>query len=641
LPRRHETIVRISKVDHNDRYVFAANLSEIQAAGGCLYLQIQKQTITLFYYNSKVYAIDNRCPHMGFPLNRGTVKDGILTCHWHHARFDLNSGGTFDQWSGDVRSFPVEIRNENDVWIDVSSHSLDPFSSHQLLLETGLKQNISLMIAKAVIGIVGKTNSGNKNNNKDNDAYLLNAFRTGLDFGSHYKQSGWGQGLTVLTCMMNIIPYLDMEDRSYALYHGLSAVAQDCASMPPRFEISPLPFPWPDLSTLKRWFRQFIESRDAQAAERCIVTALRAGANSQQMADMLFAAATDHRFLDVGHILDFTNKALEAFDMAGWDDNKALLESVLTSLASGYANAERMEESSSWRYPIDLIAILENAFKELPIVLENGSRKRASRLQEIKDNNKDGKLGQIWSNNSNQKDALVTVLLSDDPQSIVDVLFDALNQGATEEELACSVCYAAALRIAQFHTRNEFTDWDATLHTFTFANAVHQGLGRIATPELLRGVFDAAMRVYLNRFLNIPSISLTEKPRNEINDKPKKLEIMLKDLTELLDKQQQVNEAGRLVANYLYSNGADPLRLMAVIGKLLLREDRNFHSIQMIEAAFRQCSLISNDDTVAKVNILVAATRYLAAHSPTMRSQGRTYQIANQLYHGQHLFEEE
>jgi hypothetical protein len=63
--------------------------------------------------------------------------------------------------------------------------------------------------------------------------------------------------------------------------------------MPPRFAVSPLPEPWPDLATLKRWFRQFIESRDAQAAES-IATAVRLGANSQQMADMLFAAATDH-----------------------------------------------------------------------------------------------------------------------------------------------------------------------------------------------------------------------------------------------------------------------------------------------------------------------------------------------------------
>jgi len=62
------------------------------------------------------------------------------------------------------------------------------------------------------------------------------------------------------------------------------------------------------------------------------------------MADILFAAATDHRFIDVGHTLDFTNKALEALDKLEWENNKSLVESVLTSLVPVYASAERMEE---------------------------------------------------------------------------------------------------------------------------------------------------------------------------------------------------------------------------------------------------------------------------------------------------------
>jgi nitrite reductase/ring-hydroxylating ferredoxin subunit len=36
---------------------------------------------------------------MGFLLDRGSVEDGVLTCHWHHARFDLASGCTFDLWA--------------------------------------------------------------------------------------------------------------------------------------------------------------------------------------------------------------------------------------------------------------------------------------------------------------------------------------------------------------------------------------------------------------------------------------------------------------------------------------------------------------------------------------------------------------
>jgi nitrite reductase/ring-hydroxylating ferredoxin subunit len=631
----------LSKTD-NHNYVYAANTRDIEAAGGCLSVTVEKHTIAIFLYDSKIYAVDNRCPHMGFPLNKGTIKDGILICHWHHARFDLMNGGTFDQWAGDVTSFPVEIRNGNEVWIEVSPTvvNTDSYHHNQTLVQNGLKRNLPLMIAKTVIAMLGKSRRNREDTNeKDNDG-LLNAFSVGLDFGSHYKQSGWGQGLTIHTCMMSMLPYLDAEDRPYALYHGLSAVAQDCASMPPRFKIFPLPEPWPDLSTLKRWFRQFIESRDAQAAERCIVTAVRAGVDNHEIADMFFAAATDHRYLDVGHVLDFTNKALEALDVVGWDNNnndnnRELVESVLSSLVAGYADAERMEEFNSWRYPIDLIDILEKAFKKLPIVLENGRRIRREQVKK-----------KLW----NQRDQLVTILLGNDPQLIVNSLLDALSQGASEEQVAGIVAYAAALRIAQFHTRNEFSDWDTALHTFTYANAVHQGLRRINTPqELLRGVFDGAMRVYLNRFLNVPPVQLP-KPRDVQNitnnqSSPKDPEILLKELLSLLDKQQQVNQAGQLVVDYLYNNGK-PDWILAAIGKALLREDRNFHSIQMIEAVFRQYSLVfsgdggnNDNDNTTKAHLLVAASRYLAAHSPTMRSQGHTYQTASLLHHGEHLFE--
>ena len=103
------------------------------------------------------------------------------------------------------------------------------------------------------------------------------------------------------------------------------------------------------------------------------------------------------------------------------------MESVLSSLVSGYANAERMEESSSWRNPIDLIDILEKAFKELPSVLKNGSGVRGNRSKKRR-----------W----NKRSQLVAVLLGDDPQMVVNELLEALNQGAREVELASSVAYA-------------------------------------------------------------------------------------------------------------------------------------------------------------------------------------------------------
>lgn len=587
------------------RFLRALGLDQL-AENSCRVVHLAGHTIALYRQGGQVYAVDNRCPHMGFPLDRGTVRDGILTCHWHHARFDLATGGTFDLFADDVPAFPVELRDDA-IWVDVTPRR-DAQAYYVRRLNDGLEHELPLVIAKTVIAL----------DDANGEAGLAQTFAVGLDFGTRYRRNGWGQGLTMLTCFQNLVPHLDNADRPQALYQGLSAVARDTEGMPPRFIIEPLPGAAPDFLTLKRWFRSFVEVRDGEGAERCIVTAVRAGSSDAQLAEMLFAAATDHRYIQIGHVADFTNKAMEALDLVGWGGERA--EWVLSSLASAYVNASRQEESNSWRNPIDLVEIVERAFEDLPAALEH--RKPGSEMQ--------------------KSDALIPVLLGDEPQAIADALLGALRGGASEETLAGTVAYAAALRIARFHTSNEFGDWDTALHTFTFANAVHQGIRRVvnaSTPletrcELLRGVFDAAMSVYLDRFLNIPPARIPEVGTSN-GSKP---DAALDKLAALLDRQQQVNQAAALVADYFAAHG-EPARVRAMLGRLLLREDRDFHTIQTVEAAFRQSVLL--EGTTAARNVLIAAARYLAAHAPTVRAEGQTYHIARRLHRGEKLFEEE
>ena len=586
-----------------DAYQRIATVAEVTEVG-LHTVQLNGHVVVLVHNEGEIYALDNRCPHMGFPLDRGSVKDGILTCHWHHARFDLCTGGSFDLWADDTPNFPVEVRND-DVYVDVTPRH-DPVEHQRKRLAVGLERSLSLVVAKAAITLVDEADD------------TLTPFAAGLDFGTRYRMEGWGQGLTMLTCFQNLLPSLGREDRAKALAHGLAAVATDSAGSSPRFPVTPLPDGSPDLTTLKKWFRRFILVRDAEGAERCIVTALQAGAGPQQMADILFSAATDFRYIDIGHPLDFTNKAFEALDIVGWEQ----AEAVLTSLVPGYASARRMEESNAWRNPIDLIDLLGDGRAQVLDALSTGRPQRGR-----------------WAGRA----GLVPVLLSDDPQAIVDALLEALRAGASEVELAAAVTYAAALRIARFHTSNEFGDWDTAQHTFTFANAVHQGMRRLEGYEspddyllLLRGVFDAAMSIYLDRFLNIPAARLPAAAGANGTAPP------LPALADLLDQQQQVNAAGNAVGSYLFQGG-DAAALRAELGALLLREDRDFHTIQCVEAAFRQHDLLSAepDSQEEAVLALVAAARYLGAHAPTMRAQGQTFGIARRLHRNEKLFEGE
>jgi nitrite reductase/ring-hydroxylating ferredoxin subunit len=600
-------------VQDSNKSVPVGTLEELEQKG---YLSVTAQghDIVVFYHEGEVHALDNRCPHMGFPLSRGSTKDGILTCDWHHARFDIKSGGCFDLWADDVPVFAVNVI-DGTIFVHTERDNKRRKDEHRAYhlrrLNDAMEQNIALIIAKSALTLNSEGVSSS------------DLFRKGLEYGTRYRQEGWGPGLTILTCMMNLAPYSRREDGPRALYHGLSAVASDCSGQPPRFAVSPLPDvkSSADVRTLKRWFRHFIEVRDADGAERCLVTAIRAGTEPHILADMLFSAATDHRYLDSGHVLDFTNKAFEALDVVGWD----LAEQVLTSLVTLYAQATRMEERSSWRHPVDVVALLNDCFDKLPAVLEKGKQSRTT-----------------WKASK----ATIDVLLGDNPKAIVNVLVESLQDGAKQEELAAIVTYAAALRIAQFPLTNEYSDWDTTLHTFTFANAVQQAICRLpSSKELLRAIFDVAMSNYLNRFLNVPCVALPSEKEEPINNRDSESNRgnMMDRFLDTLDKRHQVNEAAKMVATCLSTQQGEK-ELSEILVHALLREDRSFHTIQMLEAAFRQKTELQRLQVLEGIkpisHILIAAARYLAAHTPSARAQGQTFEIAWRLHQGGKLYEE-
>lgn len=554
------------------------------------------RTVGLFYHEGSFHAIDNRCPHMGFPLSDGSVEDGILTCPWHHARFELSCGDTFDPFADDVTTFPVEVR-EGEVYVDPHpERETDPVTHWQERLEHGLRESLSLVIDKAVIGL--------------DDAGVDPAvpLRIGTTFGVEYRQDGWGSGLTTLATMANLLPDLRPPDRRRALAVGLGAVADDCAGEPPFFVQDPLSADRVSTERLTEWFRDTVEVRDADGAERVVRAAIEAssttheaGLDESALATTFVAAATDHRYLDSGHQLDFVNKAFELLDRIGWEHADA----VLPSLVPGLAAAERAEERSSWRQPVDVAELVEGAADDLPALLARGE-------------------GEAWT----EPDDFVDRLLGDDPHAVVDALTDAVAGGATGAQLASAVADAAARRVAQFGTANEFRDWNTVHHTYTYANAVCGLAGRTDDPALYRAVLDGAVSVYLDRFLNTPPIPLPDPDGDADPD------AVLDDLLEAFEVEadETVGEAGRRTAEYLASGG-DPARLKRALGEVLLREDAGFHPRQNVEAAFARY-----DAGRGRVH-LIATARYLAAHTPTRREGEQTFRIAERLNRGEAIHE--
>ena len=61
------------------RLLDAGTVEEVRARR-CTVVTGGGHAIAVFPLGDRFAAVDNRCPHMGFPLDRGTVSNGILTC---------------------------------------------------------------------------------------------------------------------------------------------------------------------------------------------------------------------------------------------------------------------------------------------------------------------------------------------------------------------------------------------------------------------------------------------------------------------------------------------------------------------------------------------------------------------------------
>ncbi|MEM4780029.1 MAG: Rieske (2Fe-2S) protein [Halalkalicoccus sp.] len=570
----------------DDDFVRVATLEDLGGEGPAV-VTTRGRAIALVRHEGEIHAVDNRCPHMGFPLAQGTVEDGILTCHWHHARFELSCGSTFDPFADDVPTYPVAVR-DGEIWVDPDPKRDDSPEERWLgRLEDGLENDLRLVLAKSVIGL------------EDAGVDPEIPIERIATFGARYRDDGWGRGLTTLGATANLLPYLDPEDRRRALYTGAVSVADDVAGHSPRFVQDPLSGAH-EPERLERWFRDCIEVRDRQGAERVLRAAIGV-CRSERVVSMLVGAATDHRYLDAGHTIDFLNKACETLDRVGWEYADDLLPALVPQLAS----AQRSEERSSWRQPVDLAALLDESFADLPerIAVGEGA---------------DG-----WS----APEGFRETLLADDPEAIVAALDDAIESGASAVRLADRVAEAAAVRIVRFGTGNEFRDWNTGHPTYTYANAVCGPARRTGSEGTYRAVYDGAINVYLDRFLNTPPAPIPE-PRTVERDP----ETLLSALRETFDEEGAVNEAGRLVANYLDSGG-DRTELQRALGNALLREDANFHTLQNVEAAFAGAA------RGEPRTHLVATARYLAAHTPTRREREQTFRIATRLHRGEAIHE--
>jgi nitrite reductase/ring-hydroxylating ferredoxin subunit len=92
------------------RWTPAFPLASLAPGSARVYKHPDAQVAVFHLADGALHAVDNRCPHEGYPLAAGTVRGCILTCQWHNFKFDLRDGSPVMGEEG-VRTYPVRVQD--------------------------------------------------------------------------------------------------------------------------------------------------------------------------------------------------------------------------------------------------------------------------------------------------------------------------------------------------------------------------------------------------------------------------------------------------------------------------------------------------------------------------------------------------
>jgi nitrite reductase/ring-hydroxylating ferredoxin subunit len=551
--------------------------------------------VLLCWHEGEVFALDNRCPHMGFPLSKGSLDHGLLTCHWHHARFDLRSGCTFDLWADDTPVFEVCVEGD-DIWVSKVPVQRADAVFHSARLRRGLEKNIGLVQAKNIVALLAE-GEGAKS-----------VIREIAKFGARHHRV-WGDGMTMLSLVARLGPCLGETTLVYALAAAARTVAGNCAGQPMRHSAGRLNGEGYDEERLSEWMFHWAKVRHDEAAERTLLTAVGCGLTKRALNRMVFGPIQERIYADGGHALDLSNKAFELLEFISWEYATEVLPLIVEHLTQSRSE----EEQGTWRAPVDLVELIQAAEEALR---KNPPRSRGGTVC---------------------KPDFYSQVLGEHPQAIIRAVVEAVNHGVSPVEVARHLALAAASRLARFPESNDIEDWFAPMHTFSFCNALHRVLGRGERGlELVRGLFHAAMSIYVDRFLNIPGAQLpSEQPLENL---PTAADELRETILSTLDQRKEWSEVPRLVLRYLRL-GHPEAKLIDTLTFATVREDLDFHSLQVLEAGFTQAEEWPPASSEREL-LYAAICRYLAAHCPTRRSSSQSVAVALRLQKGEEVYAE-
>ena len=509
----------------------------------------------------RVFALDNRCPHEGYPLATGTLRGEALTCCWHNWKFDVGSGRCTLGGEG-VRAFPVRER-EGKVEVDLAEP--DPSFAIPGYLESMREAILDHDLGRALRDGVRALQAGFGIEELIAEVAAIDA---------EYGEYGSTHVLPVATDALRALEVFEGLDGAVPLGTVLDLCMDANQRLPKRTTPMAVAYDGDDLGAE---IQAAVEAEDLERAEGLYRGAIASGASLEDLEAILFLVISDH-LLSFGHPLIYLVKAGELLRRVGEEHAGRILPALL--FRAGVSTRE----------------------DTLPYM-----RTLATRLEALRPEFRglrDGVRGVPF-------DAVLLrdLVLDGSPDEAFDAVLAPLRAGADPAAIAEALVGAAAHRLWRFDLAVEYDSevvegWLHATHRFTFASAVRNALRTLEQPFALAFLFQAAAFVQTGKRMD----------RSEGLEFPAERELDVDGiLAAILGRDVDAAVGGALGR---LRRGGDLAPLRARLRELvhsdpLVRPIVVAHAVKTLEAGFEECeALQGHPDQGAP---LAAALRFLAS----------------------------
>lgn len=185
--------------------------------------------VTVFLINKQWYVTETRCPHMGYPMSKGTIRDGIVTCAWHKWDFDLKHGACYRGACDDLRVYPHKI--EDGALFINKNQTQDQDDSWKRLLPEAMMQGDRFLLAKIIHRAIEQGTAIEDITSVAHQQSFRHAIR------AHQSMQAVRE-LHAISISANMAHQLNKDQQTHCLLHGLG-IASGPAGVRP--EVIPLP----------------------------------------------------------------------------------------------------------------------------------------------------------------------------------------------------------------------------------------------------------------------------------------------------------------------------------------------------------------------------------------------------------------